>query len=600
MVAIQPRLKNNSIFAAGLNVPSFTTIMAIHATLWIITLILLLSIVSKNILLATLSLVPILIAIAAHAYALVLLNNREQTAPPKLTKLIHKASWLMSIFLGIAACLLLSNAEMNDVGIIFLWFIPLAIATTVTGESSVHGQSCRLALMLFPVYILLSTTGQPDNFRIATLMALGGILVLFVIIAIRQIISNKIEKLEQYTDTVSTLENRLNGFYKNKSDWTWTSDIETNLTYLSHNAARATTNLMDKNASFGTLSTDGGLSDLLDRREYERFIEAHEKNEAFNNIELKIISSTGETQWFSLCGEPIFNQEGTFKGYDGWAFDITPTVLAREKQKNYQAVLENKVRVRTNKLESKIHVNEAVIQEKESELDTQRKHTLLALQKLESHIHRISEKARTLETNSPTQKRLKIAADIERTCFKLDRIINNLPYILDIDKPSSLQDHQVLSIDDLARNAVHKLQPDLSETGTKIIIEELSGLQLFGDHRLLEKAIYELLFSAIQTTPVNGKISVFIDQDPKGVRFLCEDQSLPIHQSIIDQLKALTNLKTKSSLPVLLDEQHTGLLLAAHLAHTHGGKLSVDRKNSDDGNIITIHLPKARLLKNTA
>ena len=57
-------------------------------------------------------------------------------------------------------------------------------------------------------------------------------------------------------------------------------------------------------------------------------LEAHRK---FRNFEIEWLSTTDESRWESISGEPVFDDAGTFIGYRGVASDITERVIQNQR-----------------------------------------------------------------------------------------------------------------------------------------------------------------------------------------------------------------------------------------------------------------------------
>ncbi|MES2151197.1 MAG: EAL domain-containing protein [Pseudomonadota bacterium] len=63
----------------------------------------------------------------------------------------------------------------------------------------------------------------------------------------------------------------------------------------------------------------------------EAHIAAVLAHQGFSNLEYATVSETGETRWFSINGEPVFDAAGAFRGYRGTGTDITARKLAEQR-----------------------------------------------------------------------------------------------------------------------------------------------------------------------------------------------------------------------------------------------------------------------------
>ncbi|MBI5900545.1 MAG: response regulator [Rhodocyclales bacterium] len=71
----------------------------------------------------------------------------------------------------------------------------------------------------------------------------------------------------------------------------------------------------------------------------------------FRNFEYRIADDKGEVRWYSINGEPWFDDSGRFVGYHGTGSNITARKRAEEEVRALNAELERRVRARTAELE---------------------------------------------------------------------------------------------------------------------------------------------------------------------------------------------------------------------------------------------------------
>lgn len=88
------------------------------------------------------------------------------------------------------------------------------------------------------------------------------------------------------------------------ADWYWEMDGQLRLTYSSNHFAEKT-----------------GLDPDDDYWEHNR--RSLERHEPFRDFEIQRTSGEGRGVWLSLSGEPVFDDDGTFKGYHGVGRNIT-------------------------------------------------------------------------------------------------------------------------------------------------------------------------------------------------------------------------------------------------------------------------------------
>ena len=143
-------------------------------------------------------------------------------------------------------------------------------------------------------------------------------------------------------------EERFRDLTELSSDWFWEQDAAFRFTLLS-----------------GELVTKGGflISNSLGKRRWELPVEGvseaewaqHraclERHEPFQDFVYCIRLDSGEYRWYSINGKPLFNRDGSFRGYRGTGNDITGRKLAEEGIRHLNETLEQRVLERTASLE---------------------------------------------------------------------------------------------------------------------------------------------------------------------------------------------------------------------------------------------------------
>ena len=71
-----------------------------------------------------------------------------------------------------------------------------------------------------------------------------------------------------------------------------------------------------------------GLLDSESGREHLAKMQAHE---AFANLEYQVVDDRGDTRWFCVNGQPIFDEAGVLQGYRGTGSDITVRKLTEQR-----------------------------------------------------------------------------------------------------------------------------------------------------------------------------------------------------------------------------------------------------------------------------
>ena len=151
-------------------------------------------------------------------------------------------------------------------------------------------------------------------------------------------------------------EERHRHFAESAGDWAWETDADMRLTYISEQAAEVLGLDLDSLIGQETPLSGNSLNDE----------EARHLNEIIKNREPidKFISSfsfdCGKTVWVERNAKPVFDKDGSFKGYRGVARDVSDRVEARlaaadalKKLAEINANQENVIRQRTNDIKKK-------------------------------------------------------------------------------------------------------------------------------------------------------------------------------------------------------------------------------------------------------
>jgi len=123
-------------------------------------------------------------------------------------------------------------------------------------------------------------------------------------------------------------EQRFRQLVAMSSDWYWEQDKDFRFTMITggftEKSGVAVEGLLGKTRWEyvpGLLDSEGG-------REHLVRMQAHE---AFTNLEYQIVDDRGDTRWFLVNGQPIFDDQGALQGYRGTGSDITERKLTEQR-----------------------------------------------------------------------------------------------------------------------------------------------------------------------------------------------------------------------------------------------------------------------------
>jgi diguanylate cyclase (GGDEF)-like protein/PAS domain S-box-containing protein len=137
------------------------------------------------------------------------------------------------------------------------------------------------------------------------------------------------QRVRERTEALQRSEGRLGSLLSLSADWIWEQDHQLRFTYVSEGivgtAGIRPEELMGRRRSFGDGHFDADPGALAD---YEERVKACRP---FRDFDFRLRRSDGRTCWIRVSGEPVFGDDGSFRGYRGVGRDITATALAEQR-----------------------------------------------------------------------------------------------------------------------------------------------------------------------------------------------------------------------------------------------------------------------------
>jgi diguanylate cyclase (GGDEF)-like protein/PAS domain S-box-containing protein len=149
-------------------------------------------------------------------------------------------------------------------------------------------------------------------------------------------------KRAETEDGLRRSEERFRQLTELSSDWFWEQDENFRFTMVSENLARRTkrpTHLVHGKTRWELPTLNMTPVDWLQHRTQL------EQHLPFRNLELHRLDAAGNAMFFSVSGEPIFDADGSFRGYRGIGMDVTARKLAeealRQSEIRYRSVVDH-------------------------------------------------------------------------------------------------------------------------------------------------------------------------------------------------------------------------------------------------------------------
>ncbi len=195
----------------------------------------------------------------------------------------------------------------------------------------------------------------------------------------------------------------------------------------------------------------------------------------------------------------------------------------------------------------------------------------------------------SLTTGASLTEYGEMAASTIEECDRLLDMINTMLFISKTDAGVGQLEKKEIDITRLVRDACDLFQSPAEDKGLKLACHVDQNFRIFGDMRLIQRMIANLLGNAINYTPSNGRIDVTVYEDS--------------HQQVAIAVKDTGSGISPEDLPHIFERFYRcdpsrsqsgtglGLSFARTVARAHGGDITVN-STPRQGSIFTVILPK--------
>jgi heavy metal sensor kinase len=179
------------------------------------------------------------------------------------------------------------------------------------------------------------------------------------------------------------------------------------------------------------------------------------------------------------------------------------------------------------------------------------------------------------------------------TIEECDRLLDMINTMLLISKTESGVDNlarEKVDLSEIARSACDLFEPLAEDNGVTLTYNAPDPCHLFGDSRMIQRMLANLLDNAIKYTPSGGTVSVSVSENErKDVVATVKDTGIGIAEGdlprIFERFYRCDQSRSKPGIGL-------GLSLARAIARAHHGEITVTSRPSE-GSIFTITLPKS-------
>ena len=121
---------------------------------------------------------------------------------------------------------------------------------------------------------------------------------------------------------------RIEAYANASADWFWEMDAELRFSYFSETYEKIAK--VDPKTLLGKTRRETGLSGMSDEK-FEAFVNLLDRHEPYRDFVNSRTMEDGAVVWHSTSGNPVFDEDGSFAGYQGTGKDVTRQV-ERERE----------------------------------------------------------------------------------------------------------------------------------------------------------------------------------------------------------------------------------------------------------------------------
>lgn len=253
------------------------------------------------------------------------LKERNLNLTPKQVLSNLSGTNALSLLIGTACsltCFVLAiGAKDTHLFLLGGWGIASCMCTAALLSAIPQVPQLMIVTGIFPFQAWLLISGSPE----IKIFAMINIIAAVLILALGNRMANLLHQLTleraDQKEVALAAETEMNNFIETVDKISWRSDAKDKLIYASQNTENVfgiPRNVLLGRDPYSILLLASGENDKS-RRQVKALIDAREQ---IRNIPF-VATRTGARQWFTVNGEPRFEQNGTFIGYIGWIIDVT-------------------------------------------------------------------------------------------------------------------------------------------------------------------------------------------------------------------------------------------------------------------------------------
>ena len=182
--------------------------------------------------------------------------------------------------------------------------------------------------------------------------------------------------------------------------------------------------------------------------------------------------------------------------------------------------------------------------------------------------------------------------DINNELKRLSKIIDDLLYLVEVEKDEVDFSYELTSLNYLISNTIKTLKPIAKKKNLKLHFEEMSKVQIYIDRSKFRRALINLINNSIKYTN-KGYVKVKIEKNKNEIIILIKDTGIGISE---DDLPYIFDrfYKTDKSRKYKQGSTGLGLSIAKEIIELHGGVIDVESK-INVGTKFIVKIPKENI-----
>jgi signal transduction histidine kinase len=193
------------------------------------------------------------------------------------------------------------------------------------------------------------------------------------------------------------------------------------------------------------------------------------------------------------------------------------------------------------------------------------------------------------QDHAPEEIYKEFLTDIDSEVDRLNKIIDSLLYLVDLEKETIDLDYQLTYVNYLIQKVISSLKPLADKKNIELNFTEKTKIQVMLDKFKIQQSLINIIGNAIKYTPENGKVNIDLYSEQNKFIIKIKDNGIGIPEDelpfIFDRFYRVDKARARKSGGTGL-----GLSITQQLIALHQGEISVESE-VNKGTTIYIVLP---------